>query len=199
MSFYLDRDQRLSGEQPKIGEASDSYRVDLSAATGLTSRWDLGSEVTYPDRRRADRRLLCYTSRPLERDMEVTGSPRVNLFLRSTASDGEFFAYLEDVDRKGRVSYVTEGELRALHRALSSDPPYSQPAPYHSFKRADSLPLRTGEVSSIDFARELGYQPADIPNLVEGTLPQYRATKLSPRPAGPDDLGRLFEESMVIW
>ena len=152
LSFYPDSDQRLSGEQPKIGEASDSYRVDLSAATGLTSRWDLGSEVAYPDRRRADRRLLCYTSRPLERDMEVTGPPRVNLFLRSTASDGEFFAYLEDVDRKGRVSYVTEGELRALHRALSSDPPYSQPAPYHSFKRADSLPLTTGEVSTIDFA-----------------------------------------------
>jgi hydroxyacid-oxoacid transhydrogenase len=47
--------------------------------------------------------------------------------------------------------------------------------------------------------RELGYQPSDIPNLVEGTLPQHRVTKLSPRPAGPDDLGRLFEESMVIW
>jgi hydroxyacid-oxoacid transhydrogenase len=46
---------------------------------------------------------------------------------------------------------------------------------------------------------ELGYQPADIPNLVEGTLPQHRVTKLSPRPAGPDELGRLFEESMVIW
>jgi hydroxyacid-oxoacid transhydrogenase len=47
--------------------------------------------------------------------------------------------------------------------------------------------------------RELGYQPADIPALVEGTLPQHRVTKLSPRPAGPEDLGRMFEESMVIW
>ena len=47
--------------------------------------------------------------------------------------------------------------------------------------------------------RELGYQSADIPALVEGTLPQHRVTKLSPRPAGPDDLGRIFEESMVIW
>lgn len=47
--------------------------------------------------------------------------------------------------------------------------------------------------------RELGYQSEDIPALVEGTLPQHRVTKLSPRPAGPDDLARLFEESMVIW
>jgi hydroxyacid-oxoacid transhydrogenase len=47
--------------------------------------------------------------------------------------------------------------------------------------------------------RELGYQSSDIPALVEGTLPQHRVTKLSPRPAGPDDLARLFEESMTIW
>lgn len=47
--------------------------------------------------------------------------------------------------------------------------------------------------------RELGYRSADIPALVEGTLPQHRVTKLSPRPAGRDDLGRIFEEAMVIW
>jgi hydroxyacid-oxoacid transhydrogenase len=47
--------------------------------------------------------------------------------------------------------------------------------------------------------RELGYQSADIPALVEGTLPQHRVTKLSPRPAGPEDLARLFEDAMVAW
>jgi hydroxyacid-oxoacid transhydrogenase len=46
---------------------------------------------------------------------------------------------------------------------------------------------------------ELGYETADIPVLVEGTLPQHRVTKLSPRPAAPDDLARLFEEAMVAW
>ena len=45
----------------------------------------------------------------------------------------------------------------------------------------------------------VGYTPADIPLLVEGTLPQHRVTKLSPRPAGPDELARLFEEAMVAW
>ena len=38
--------------------------------------------------------------------------------------------------------------------------------------------------------RAIGYSSSDIPALVEGTLPQHRVTKLSPRPAGPDELAR---------
>jgi hydroxyacid-oxoacid transhydrogenase len=45
----------------------------------------------------------------------------------------------------------------------------------------------------------LGYSSADIPALVEGTLPQHRVTKLSPRPAGPEELSALFEDSMRVW
>jgi len=45
----------------------------------------------------------------------------------------------------------------------------------------------------------LGYTSSDIPALVEGTLPQHRVTKLSPRPAGPDQLAQLFENAMVAW
>jgi hydroxyacid-oxoacid transhydrogenase len=47
--------------------------------------------------------------------------------------------------------------------------------------------------------REIGYCSPDIAVLVEGTLPQHRVTKLSPRPAGPEDLSRLFEDAMVAW
>ena len=47
--------------------------------------------------------------------------------------------------------------------------------------------------------RAIGYSSSDIPALVEGTLPQHRVTKLSPRPAGPDELSKLFEEAMVGW
>ena len=47
--------------------------------------------------------------------------------------------------------------------------------------------------------RELGYSAADIPKLVEGTLPQHRVTKLSPRAAAEEDLARLFEGAMTAW
>jgi hydroxyacid-oxoacid transhydrogenase len=45
----------------------------------------------------------------------------------------------------------------------------------------------------------IGYTSADIPALVEGTLPQHRVTKLSPRPAGPEELARLFENALTAW
>jgi hydroxyacid-oxoacid transhydrogenase len=47
--------------------------------------------------------------------------------------------------------------------------------------------------------RAIGYTPADIPALVQGTLPQHRVTKLSPRPVGEHELARLFEDAMQAW
>ena len=45
----------------------------------------------------------------------------------------------------------------------------------------------------------VGYSSADIPALVDGTMPQHRVTKLSPRPAGPEELARLFENALKAW
>lgn len=46
---------------------------------------------------------------------------------------------------------------------------------------------------------EIGYTSKDIPSLVEGTLPQHRVTKLSPRPASKEDLTGIFEEALTTW
>lgn len=45
----------------------------------------------------------------------------------------------------------------------------------------------------------VGYTEADIPALVEKTIPQHRVTKLSPRPATPEDLAELFRGAMRYW
>jgi hydroxyacid-oxoacid transhydrogenase len=45
----------------------------------------------------------------------------------------------------------------------------------------------------------IGFTADDIPQLVAGTLPQHRVTKLSPRPASEDDLRQLFADSMQLW
>lgn len=45
----------------------------------------------------------------------------------------------------------------------------------------------------------VGYTSADIPALVQATLPQHRVTKLSPRPASEEDLAGLFEDALRAW
>ena len=45
----------------------------------------------------------------------------------------------------------------------------------------------------------LGYTASHIPDLVKGTMPQHRVTKLSPRPAGEEELATLFQDAMSYW
>ena len=45
----------------------------------------------------------------------------------------------------------------------------------------------------------LGYAEADIRRLVEGTLPQHRVTKLSPRAFTESDLGLMFKDALRAW
>ena len=45
----------------------------------------------------------------------------------------------------------------------------------------------------------VGYTEADVGRLVEGTLPQQRITRLSPRAFTPEDLRRLFLDSLTCW
>ena len=83
----------------------------------------------------------------------------IDLFITSTATDGAFFVYLEDVDDQGVVTYVTEGALRALHRKISAEtPPYRLAVPYHSCKKQDAMPLVPGQIAELKFA----LQPTSI-------------------------------------
>ena len=64
---------------------------------------------------------------------------------------------------------------------------------------ADRITWFMQQLGAPNGLRAIGYTTADIPALVEGTLPQHRVTKLSPRPAGPEELSRLFEDAMIAW
>jgi hydroxyacid-oxoacid transhydrogenase len=45
----------------------------------------------------------------------------------------------------------------------------------------------------------VGFTEADVEALAEGTLPQHRVTKLSPRPADKQDLMALFRAALRYW
>lgn len=108
----------------------------------------------YPDRAGEDKKLLLFTSMPLEGDLEITGTPVLTVEMSSTASDGALHAYLEDVSPEDKVTYVDEGILRVIDRK-EVDPnslPYEPTGPVHSFLRKDAEPLTPGETACIRLA-----------------------------------------------
>jgi hydroxyacid-oxoacid transhydrogenase len=64
---------------------------------------------------------------------------------------------------------------------------------------ADRITWFMQQLKTPNGLKAVGYSSSDIPALVEGTLPQHRVTKLSPRPASSEDLARLFEAAMTAW
>jgi putative CocE/NonD family hydrolase len=162
--WHLAADGELSPGEPDAETGSDSYTVDFEANTGESNRWwemgaVVGKTVVYGDRSGAASHLLTYTTPPLARDLEITGYPVVTLYVTSTHEDVALFVYVEDVDETGRVFYATEGQLRALHRRVSSEPsPYRLQVPYHSFREEDAMPLVPGELAEITF----GLHPTSV-------------------------------------
>jgi hypothetical protein len=143
----------LSQDQPQNQSQPDRYQVSVETGTGPHSRWNtlvgISLKHPYPDRKERDTELLVYTTEPLSQNMEVTGHPVATIYLASTTPDTTLFVYLEDVTPEGDVHYVTEGQLRALHRKWA--PPEtgiygSLPIPHRTYRRADAEPLQPGEV-----------------------------------------------------
>ena len=67
-----------------------------------------------PVEERAD--VLVYTSRPLDRPLEVTGPITVTLWAASSAVDTDWTAKLVDVAPNGYAKNLTDGILRARYR-----------------------------------------------------------------------------------
>ena len=120
---------------PVTTVGADEYQVDYSTTSGTATRWTAGYDVMtvpYPNTMMFnDEKALTYTTAPLSTEVEVTGHPVVHLWVSSSASDGDFFVYLEDVSEAHYSKYVTEGNLRASHRAISKAPYEFLGLPYH--------------------------------------------------------------------
>ncbi len=156
-TFYFAPDNQLDVTPPNEPEATDAHRPDFRCGTGRSTRYERLStvpvEAYYDDWHGRDDRMLTYTSVPLEQDRTLTGHPVITLHVASSEQDGSFFAYLEDVDPKGRTRYVTEGILRALHRKVSETPSGLQwVGPYHSLMEADAELLTPGEPAELAFS-----------------------------------------------
>lgn len=159
--YYVSTANSLTKNNEKKGVAT--YQCDYTVGSTEQARWNSltgmyrNGEIDYKDRSDINKKMLLFTAEPSQQDMEITGHPVVDLYLSADTTDTYLFVYLEDVAPDGKVTYITEGQLRAIHRKITdpSKAPYTHAVPYHTYHKADNMPLKKGEVAAINF----GLQP----------------------------------------
>ncbi|RCJ40834.1 hypothetical protein A6770_37305 [Nostoc minutum NIES-26] len=144
-------DGLLIAQPPQNINGHDNYTVNYTTTSGKATRWvnGYGGEFNYADMTSNDEKGLTYTTTPLMEDIQVTGHPIIHLWVTSTIKDGDFFAYLEEVDQKGVSRYITEGTLRAAHRSISTTPYDYIGLPYHRSFAEDIVELPNEPVELI--------------------------------------------------
>jgi putative CocE/NonD family hydrolase len=116
----------LTFEPPDDGEPPDAYAYDpehpcpTRGGTLLMPRQypsgpvDQGPLLHRPD-------VLCFTSAPLDRELEVIGHIRAVLYAATSAPDTDWVVKLCSVDPDGRTLNVCDGILRASYRGSQSE------------------------------------------------------------------------------
>ena len=136
---------------------SAQYQADFSIGSGAQTRYEriAGIDATayYADWTEREGALLCFTTEPLAAPLEIAGHPVVSLWLASSEPDAAVFVYLSEVEADGTARYVTEGVLRAIHRAEAPAPRnYRTTWPWRTFARKDAKPMPVGEPQLLRFA-----------------------------------------------
>jgi putative CocE/NonD family hydrolase len=107
------------------------------------------------------RRVLTFTTPPLENDLEIAGPIKLVLYASSTQRDTDFIVKVSEqlpqsAEERAKgtnpaAQLVTKGWLRASHRALDESRS-TEMEPYHSHARPE--PLKPGEVYRFDISIE---------------------------------------------
>ena len=90
-----------------------------------------GPQDQRPDEARND--VLTYSTKPFEKDVEVTGPVSVELFAKSSAVDTDFTAKLINVWPNGFAQNLTEGIVRARYRDSQETPELLNPDQVYKF------------------------------------------------------------------
>jgi predicted acyl esterase len=135
-AYYLGGSKTLSVVPPASKDTHDEREVDydVSATDNL-----------------ADKGLV-YDSPLLGSDVQVTGHPVVDIWVSTTATDGDFIATLFDVAPDGTTtSYNTNGRLRASLRQEADAPYNNLGLPWHRSNAEDAAPLVPNEPTELKF------------------------------------------------
>jgi putative CocE/NonD family hydrolase len=145
-------DGLLLTENKEEHEGEDIYQVDYTTTVGefkgpRCPNRGLEDPDMYPN----DVKGLTYTTPPLDDDITVIGHAVVTIYIKSTAKDGNFYAYLEEVDPEGHSHYITDGLLRASHRAEAAPPFENMGLPFHTHYEEDVQPIPEDKIVKLSF------------------------------------------------
>lgn len=133
--YYLSAEGALGETAPSADKAADEKTVEYDVTPDTLAQ-----------------KGLTYTTAPLSADVQVTGHPVLDLWVSSTATDGDFVATLQDVAPDGKaVSYNVHGRLRASLRRTADAPYDNLGLPYHPSREEDAMPLVPGEPAKLSF------------------------------------------------
>ncbi|MYA08635.1 MAG: CocE/NonD family hydrolase [Holophagales bacterium] len=130
------------------------YDVDHDVTLGTMSRHSYYTEDLYInalDLQARGERCLTFTTESLDRDVEITGAPALDLEIATSLDRGAIVATLEHVLADGSVAYLTEGFLNFAHRKTADAEFGHDGAYWHRWLREDLLPVRPGEPMSVRF------------------------------------------------
>ncbi|MGH7820873.1 MAG: CocE/NonD family hydrolase, partial [Candidatus Binatia bacterium] len=179
--LYLRSGGLLSEEAPGAAEPADAFVYDPAAGTAeILSRWDNAAGTPQPewDQRTDGPKGLTYMTDPLPADLAVAGPIALHLHASTDGVPGDpslaeewpgeaqaappyhdtdFVVKLSDVATDGSARLVTQGYLRASHRAVDAAPSYALGgeilAPHHPHTLDALDPPAPGEVR--DYAIEI--------------------------------------------
>ncbi len=182
----------LTDTPPTIPIGCDEYVVRFDAAAGDVDRYNHlgGQRFGRVDRSKENENLLTYTSGPMESETEITGNPRIGIYLRTSADAGAVFAYLEAVSPRGRVTLLTQGILELRHRAVQDPPlPYAVFGPRHTFEEADALSVVPGDTMYVEITM----------NPISVVLPPGYRIRLSLAGHDGTSFPRIPEDGSPVW
>jgi putative CocE/NonD family hydrolase len=162
--FFLADAGRLGPEPAPAGSAPDHYRYNPADPTpslgGPLLMHPSGPLDNRPLEARPD--VLTYTTAPLAADLEVIGTPRLELYVRSSLPYTDFFGRLCDVQPDGRSINICDGLLRVAPGTGAGQPDGSLRLAWdlwptaHRFRRGHRLRLQVSSGAHPRWSRNPG-------------------------------------------
>ena len=123
-------------EKPEAAQAHDAYEYDPTVGITAGICWG-GGIIPWAmplDQRGDEIKALTFTSEPLTQDTELTGEPKVILYVSSSDETGYFHVKITDVAPDGTSKWITDGGLLASHRSSHTVPEPLVPGEIYELK-----------------------------------------------------------------